>query len=414
MTTNGNNGKETKLFDLWPAPIGGEQVKRITKENVWDHLGDPGYYKAYLDFFTAIIDNMGPAAALEEYVFSEKANYGSKNKEGKHPEMLNRFLGGVLHVIIHVGYGAEFDMPGMWVEGLAQAAVNQAINGALVSPSSFETTAESAASAKKDKNGVHAFTILARILKDKRFDVEWDDFFATFTRVMNQCGAACVEYTQDWLPSPNSSEMIQQKIQELEWALTLMCVAPGFQGEEKEYNADFLAMHFVTSSLFLRPLILFLSPRSQALLLRTYFSVCLAVWTTLGRPQLDLERFFASPPSPYPETSPPAAKHKFALATNANPNPWLDIFAQAIVHPDVHVPKFQRAMYVCATRYGSISAGFFANTELSGAEQIDGTLFVRSAFLTAKRLAREVDKLPEVLCFWDRKGFREGIVEDVY
>ncbi|KAI3605299.1 hypothetical protein WG66_013067 [Moniliophthora roreri] len=391
------------------SPIGGERTEQITKENVWDHLGDRAYYKAYLDFFTSVVRDMGPAAALEEYVFSEKANFGSKNKEGKYPEMLNRFLGGVLHAVIHVGYGAEFGLPGMWVEGLAQAAVNEASSGTLTPPSLFEAT-ESTALAKKDKNGVHAFTILTRVLKDKRFEIQFDNFFATFQSVMNQCGAACVEYTEDWLPSPNSLEMIQQKIQELEWALTLMCVVPGFQGEEKEYNADFLAMHFVTSSLFLRPLVSFLSPRSQVLLLRTYFSSCLAVWTILGRPQLDLEGFFASPL--HPESS-SVAKHKFALATNTNPNPWLDVFARAIVHPDDHVPKFQRAMYVYATRYGS-TAGFFANTELSGAERIDGTLFVRGAWLTAKRLGREVDKVPKEICFWDRRGLRKGVVGDVY
>lgn len=31
--------------------------------------------------------------------------------------MLNRFLAGVLHPIIHTGYGAEFGLPGMLVEG---------------------------------------------------------------------------------------------------------------------------------------------------------------------------------------------------------------------------------------------------------------------------------------------------------
>lgn len=33
------------------------------------------------------------------------------------PEMLNRFLEILLHPIIHVGYGAEFGIPGMIAEG---------------------------------------------------------------------------------------------------------------------------------------------------------------------------------------------------------------------------------------------------------------------------------------------------------
>jgi len=54
-------------------------------------------------------------AVLEEHVFDQKANFDGSG--GVQPEMLNRFLDAILHPMIHVGYGFEFGLPGMVVEG---------------------------------------------------------------------------------------------------------------------------------------------------------------------------------------------------------------------------------------------------------------------------------------------------------
>ena len=55
-------------------------------------------------------------SVFEEYVFSKDANT-IPAKDGSKPLMLSRFLGGFLHPLIHVGYGTEFNMLGMLVEG---------------------------------------------------------------------------------------------------------------------------------------------------------------------------------------------------------------------------------------------------------------------------------------------------------
>jgi hypothetical protein len=47
---------------------------------------------------------------LETFVFSDKYNTGEM-------KMLSRFLAGLLHPMIHTGYGAEFSLPGLLVEG---------------------------------------------------------------------------------------------------------------------------------------------------------------------------------------------------------------------------------------------------------------------------------------------------------
>lgn len=57
---------------------------------------------------------MGLTECLEEYVFSAAANFGN---DGEHPAMLSRFMSGVIHPFIHIGYGAEFGLLGMSAEG---------------------------------------------------------------------------------------------------------------------------------------------------------------------------------------------------------------------------------------------------------------------------------------------------------
>lgn len=59
----------------------------------------------------------GVTSAVDDYVFSEKANFISGNKAGEQPEMLNRFMDGIQHSMIEIGYGLEFNVPGLVAEG---------------------------------------------------------------------------------------------------------------------------------------------------------------------------------------------------------------------------------------------------------------------------------------------------------
>lgn len=40
----------------------------------------------------------------------------TRGDDKKQPEMLNRFLSGLLHPMIHAGHGMEFGLPGLVVE----------------------------------------------------------------------------------------------------------------------------------------------------------------------------------------------------------------------------------------------------------------------------------------------------------
>lgn len=79
------------------------------------------YYNAYMKFFQDDVLEKGISAALEKYIFSQKFNFDPSLPSGKQqPEMLSRFLSGLLHALIHTGHGAEFGLPGMLIEGESQ------------------------------------------------------------------------------------------------------------------------------------------------------------------------------------------------------------------------------------------------------------------------------------------------------
>lgn len=75
------------------------------------------YFRAYTKFFTNLVKTHGADAVLDKYVFSIGANWVDGIPDDKQPQLLNLFLSAALHPYIHVGYGIEFDHPGMIVEG---------------------------------------------------------------------------------------------------------------------------------------------------------------------------------------------------------------------------------------------------------------------------------------------------------
>jgi len=169
----------------------------------------------------------------------------------------------------------------------------------------------------------------------------------------------------------------------------------------------------VTSSIFLPSLVAYLSPKATSLLLRAYFSISLAWWVAVGRPALPIRDFFASvTAAPRPPTEPRAEPSEDTLTPDdPAPNPWLAIAQTTLVHPGEHVCKVQRALMHFADLYGSRKKEHFAalvnaadpGSRLEGAEELDGTLFIRAAGLTAYRMGwvKEGQSAQD----WDRAGF---------
>ncbi|KAE9399698.1 hypothetical protein BT96DRAFT_1019364 [Gymnopus androsaceus JB14] len=383
----------------------------ITVDNFHDHLEDENLYSAYLKFFSEVVKEKGPESVgvlMEEFVFSDRANYGIKTKttslKNPQPKMLNRFLAGLLHPAIYVGYGAEFGLPGMVVEGLALTAVHQTTPGFDIFVEPFIASGSDAAVEQVTSNlnslsvkpnaaeGVHALTILARVMKEPTMVIKEMDEKEMFS-FLPQKGNALSQYTSAWSFNLSNPNEVERKIEELQWMNVLIYTAAGFR-KHKEFQADFYFMHLVTSSLFLPSLTAHLSPSSREALLRGYLGASLAIYVARGRPNIDPVPLFESADFSSMDSTlnnTPAISLPLSTSTSANPNPWLPVIQKAIVHPDDHLAKFQRAVAHYSILYGLSKAGSLdgRGIELPGVEKVDGTLFVRAGVLTQKRVREE-------------------------
>jgi hypothetical protein len=166
-------------------------------------------------------------------------------------------------------------------------------------------------------------------------------------------------------------------------------------------------MHFVTSSLFLPIFAKHLSPASQAILLRGWLHLVFIWYISRGCPPLDIEGLYSRPLPAYPSTVPGNTRYSVLEHSTIAPNPWTHLIDSAIVHADQHLSKTVRALAHYASLYGSTRSGEkFKNTELPGAELIDGTLFLRAAALSLERetqLENDDETVPAPL--WDREGY---------
>ncbi|KZT34795.1 hypothetical protein SISSUDRAFT_991368 [Sistotremastrum suecicum HHB10207 ss-3] len=394
----------------------------ITEANWKEHLGDDKYYKGYLEFFYGVVASLGISGALEKYIFSAEANWGTSG-EKTGPQMLSRFVSGLLHPLIHAGQGCEFSIPGTVAQGLGWTAISSnspavllpkeffahAASGTL--SSLFSTLTLQSATSTKESN-LHSFSILTRMLNDPALDptpefrVVMDgiqiDTIDPF--LQSPKGEIILKYASLWQIDTSIAGELEKKLEELSWLMVLIYGVGGWR-KGRDYKADFQTMHFVTSSLFLPSIMDRVQPSSQSALLRAYFSMTLAYWVNRGRPALDIKGFWEATNStsyntPGPQPSPAEAT---LGEDSVVPNPWLPLLQSTVIHTDEHLLKFQRAVVHYATVYGNRKPGHFSGTELAGAELLDGSLFLRVAWLTANRLGwmREGQKAGD----WDLVGF---------
>ena len=145
-------------------------------------------------------------------------------------------------------------------------------------------------------------------------------------------------------------------------------------------------MHFATSAIFLPSIVAYLRPDSQVALLRAYLNVTICYWVSRGRPSLPIESFFAvTDACPVPPSNLPEPNQKLLDKPHLVQNPWPSLIESCIAHPGEHLIKLQRSLAHFGALYGGRPKGYFPN-HLRGAELLDGTLFVRIAGLSAKRM----------------------------
>ena len=85
------------------------------------------------------------------------------------------------------------------------------------------------------KTGTHAFTILARILKDPRFEVEKPKVkLMIYEITLDKAGDAIREYVDQWTLTGD----LRQKLEELLWTNVLIYGVGGLE-KNGDFNADF-------------------------------------------------------------------------------------------------------------------------------------------------------------------------------
>ncbi|XP_006457260.1 hypothetical protein AGABI2DRAFT_212589 [Agaricus bisporus var. bisporus H97] len=391
----------------------------INKDNWTEHLGDAKYYDSYLAFFSAELAAKGPTAILEDYVFSEAVNYP---ENGKPVEMLARLLDGLIHPLIHVGYGYEFGVPGMIVEGLSQAAVHGATSTPILPPSLWKEPSSITQDIPNSTSNL--LNILARIIADPEIAPTQGDQ-AMYQEIVKTYSSPILKHVNSWMIDVSTKEGLRKILEEIAWFVSLIYAVPGYTTKSEEdgtFNADFFYMHLVTSSMFLPPLIAHLKPQSQKLLLKSYITVCLSWFISRGKPTLNIPSFFSSSQTQKsllttttttpPYNTAPSNNLPSTSTSKISPNPWTEIIHLTLLHPDDHVPKLQRTLMHYSRLYGTRKLGHFNKDtvlKLEGVEKMDGTLFVRAANLSALRLNKGPAPLKigqeTFQSYWDRRGF---------
>ncbi|EKG18788.1 hypothetical protein MPH_03954 [Macrophomina phaseolina MS6] len=198
------------------------------------HLGDERHYRDYLLHFQREIDAKGVAAVLAEYLFA---------RDKRADDLLARTFAGLVHPLIHMGFGVEFAQPAIVAEGLAQAATHDAWIGA------FLLGAERAAEGKRGAGkGATLMQLIEEIRGNEKLAraARWEDKNRLRDGVIGRAGKEMCELAAKW--TVDSDEELERRTAEMIDASVFFSVAA--QKPPHTPKIDFFYMHSVTSSIF--------------------------------------------------------------------------------------------------------------------------------------------------------------------
>jgi hypothetical protein len=136
------------------------------------HMGKDEYYHDFVQFYASELESLGLNETLDRYLFADT--------EIAH-DLFGRLYAGLLHPLIHLGFGLEFDQPAIVAEALAEAAVHEN----WVSPLLIAAEEASKAYSGPEKTLIE---IMEEIKKDESIHatVEWDDDSKTRDGIMKR------------------------------------------------------------------------------------------------------------------------------------------------------------------------------------------------------------------------------------
>ncbi|KZS96806.1 hypothetical protein SISNIDRAFT_482599 [Sistotremastrum niveocremeum HHB9708] len=356
----------------------------VTAETWKQWLGDERAYFAYLHFFSEVVPKCGISVSLEKYIFSSEANSGGAC-------MLLRLFSLLMHPLLQLGFGTEFNSEIIVAEALAQTAVHQ--RGLItpdigVGPNAYTPSLDLLPEANL---GLSLMEVLREVYDDPLLEpIPYDgghDYPARHVKLLQGGrGPRVQKLVARWFID---LENVERNVEECLWMTTLILFSSG--RKDRMIRLDFFTAHFHTSALSLLPTLKYIGkPQYKADFLRMWLYLTLLLFIDRGRPEIkpQLLMSYTDTPRPPIHSSPQADASALANpALDDNYNPWPAMLASTLHHPDTHVLKVFRTLYFAAHKYGTRGTGeapgaFHANTGIethSGISQADGTIFVRAA-----------------------------------
>lgn len=363
-------------------------------------------YSRYIAFFHGEVARLGRDEAVRHYIFSPAGNGAAG---GGHPRNLLLLYGGVLHPLLHIGFGLEFGDDVLVAEGLAQTCLHEL--GVL--PELFPPGWPERAPLPEPASGYapSLLDIYFEFCRDRVLDPgPYDPDALISTRLQNAVAtpekqARLRELAARW-DVRDVSAAGQRRLQaELGFLTTLLTAGTSRAGRKP--RIDFFLMHMLTSSLFVPSYLRLLAgdDGAQRTFLQGYLLACLHLAMSRGKPALFpsvIMGYTEYPAGPAPLAADRAADQDKLHAVGdpkdkREGNPWLRIVDNALVAHDSHVPKSIRSLLFYAQHAGDTAPGAMPGAKsqkeidamvgLTEDERqwwadmgaVDGTVFVRGA-----------------------------------
>jgi hypothetical protein len=296
------------------------------KSEFMKYMFQEEHYSNYLAFFQREIAAKGVPAVMKEYLFS-----GDKLAES----LLSRMFAGLVHPIIHLGFGIEFQQPAIVAQAFAQASVHQDYLGDQFFNPASVTAAASPNSAKS----------IMQIMKEMRTDElvrngsAHGDTDAFGDGILTRARERVIHYCSKWsVPEDKIPEKLAEMINTASMflrsfkpnisSLTLHTVywTATAQNPEKELKLDFFFIHAVNLSIFFKAFmdLPYIETAAKSRLLEMKGRMDLLIWASRKMPEPNEDDILNYP---------------IHLG-------WPEVFSKSYLHPsdDGHLAKFVRTV----------------------------------------------------------------------
>ncbi|RAH72929.1 questin oxidase family protein [Aspergillus aculeatinus CBS 121060] len=278
------------------------------KKEFMKHMYHEDQYSNYLAFFQRVIAEKGVAAVVNEYLFG-----GDELAES----LLSRLFAGLVHPIIHLGFGIEFQQPAIVAQALAQASVHQDYLGGDF----YKPAAAAAAGAPTPTKTLMEIMDEMRASQTLREAAVHGDSEVFADGILKRAGAEVIRACSQWtVPEDKIRERLVEMINTaIYWTATA-------QHPQKQLKLDFFFIHAVNLAIFFQAFtdLPYLSPANKARLLEMKGRTDLLIWASRKMPE------------PQPRD---VLEYPIHMG-------WPEIFAQSYLHPsdDGHLSKFVRTV----------------------------------------------------------------------